>query len=173
MMISLSEIMSVKDKVQHIEASLEMKSFSLNGIEYEIVTKEPIYLTISHVGERKIVLEGNTKLSLMIPCGRCLEGVETFFDIGISKDLDFNDTDKDRIKELDEANYIDGYNLDVDLLIYDEILINFPIQVLCREDCKGICTVCGKNRNIHTCDCDQTVGDPRMSAIRDIFNNAK
>ena len=53
----------------------------------------------------------------------------------MSKELDFNDSDADRVKELDELNYIDGYNLDLDLLIFDEILIGFPLQVLCSPDC--------------------------------------
>ncbi|HWT27780.1 MAG TPA: DUF177 domain-containing protein, partial [Mobilitalea sp.] len=73
----------------------------------------------------------------------------------------------------DETNYIIGYNLDVDILIYDEILIGFPMKLLCSEDCKGICKHCGTNLNEKTCDCDKTEYDPRMSVIRDIFNNFK
>lgn len=170
-MINLSEFMSVKGKIKHMEVPLTMEEFWLDGMKYKIVSKDTVKLVISHIGERKLLLEGSTKVSLLIPCSRCLEGVETFFDISISKELDFNDTDNDRVRELDETNYMDGYNLDVDLLIYDEILIDFPMQILCKEDCKGICLVCGKNQNINICDCDKTVGDPRMSAIRDIFNN--
>ena len=173
MLINLSEIMSVKGKIKHIEAPFERESFHLDGTDYNFVIKNPIELTISNLGDRKVMLEGSSKLSLLIPCSRCLEGVETFFDISISKDLDFNDTDEDRIKELDETNYIDGYNLDVDQLVYDEILIDFPLKVLCSNNCKGICNTCGINLNKETCNCDQTVGDPRMSVIRDIFNNFK
>lgn len=171
MMINLSEIMSVKGKIKHMEVPLTMEEFWLDGMKYEIISKDTVKLTISHIGEKRLLLEANTKVSLLIPCSRCLEGVETFFDISISKELDFNDTDNDRVRELDETNYMDGYNLDVDILVYNEILIEFPMQVLCKEDCKGICFVCGKNQNENTCDCDKTVGDPRMSAIRDIFNN--
>ncbi len=173
MLINLSEIMSVKGKIKHIEVPFERENFRLDGIDYNFVVKNPMELTITNLGDRKVMLEGNTKLSLLIPCSRCLEGVETFFDIHISKDLDFNETDEDRIKELDETNYIDGYNLDVDQLVYDEILIDFPLKVLCSDTCKGICNVCGANLNKETCNCDQAVGDPRMSVIRDIFNNFK
>ena len=76
-------------------------------------------------------------------------------------------------KELDEKNYIDGYNLDVDKLIYNEILIGWPMKILCREDCKGICNMCGQNLNKGTCDCEDTSLDPRMSVIRDVFKNFK
>lgn len=173
MLINLSLIMSGEDKIEHIEAPLERKSFKLNGHDYEFVNKDPVELTISHLGEKKVIVDVKTKLSLMIPCSRCLEGVETFFDINVSKNLDFNDSDDDRIMELDETNYINGYNLDVDLLVYDELLVDFPLKVLCNEDCKGICSVCGQNLNLGACQCESTSVDPRMSVIRDIFNNFK
>lgn len=173
MIISLSEIMSVKNKTEHIEAPLELSCFTLDGMEYEFAEKGQVLLDISSKGNREISFTAKTKLSLILPCGRCLDDVKIPFDIQVSKDLDFNDTDDDRIKDLDELNYIDGYNLDIDLLIYDEVLLNFPLQVLCKPDCKGICKVCGTNLNKQSCDCDQSVGDPRMSVIQDIFKNYK
>ena len=40
--------------------------------------------------------------------------------------------------EMEETDYLIGLNLDIDKLIYGEILVNWPMKVLCREDCKGI-----------------------------------
>ena len=80
---------------------------------------------------------------------------------------------EEQAMELDEKNYIDGYNLDVDKLLYNEILIGWPMKILCREDCKGICNMCGQNLNKGTCDCEDTSLDPRMSVIRDVFKNFK
>jgi len=42
-------------------------------------------------------------------------------------------------EEMDEADYMKGFQLDIDKMVYDEILVNWPMKVLCREDCKGIC----------------------------------
>ncbi len=173
MLINLSEIMSVKGKIEHIQAPIELKSFCKDGIEYPFASKAFVDLTISNLGERKIMIEGETKLSLLIPCNRCLEDVETLFELKLTKNLDFNLTEDDRIKELDETNYLSGYNLDVDLLVYDEILLDFPMKVLCDEDCKGLCNVCGANLTKSSCDCEDADLDPRMSVIRDIFNNFK
>ena len=61
----------------------------------------------------------------------------------------------------------------MDLLIYNEILLDFPMKVLCQEDCKGICSNCGANRNNESCDCKENDLDPRMAAIQDIFNKFK
>ncbi|MDF2589863.1 MAG: hypothetical protein K0S41_3704 [Anaerocolumna sp.] len=173
MIINLSEIMSVKGKVEHIQAPIELKYFSLEGNDYSFSEKSLVDLTITNLGERSVKIEGDAKVSLLIPCNRCLEDVETFFKLKITKDLDLNYGSEDRIKELDETNYINGYNLDVDLLVYDEILVDFPMKVLCDEDCKGFCKVCGTNLNKSSCNCEAPDPDPRMSVIRDIFNNFK
>lgn len=173
MIINLSEIMSVKGLVKHVQAPIELECFALDGVEYLFSRKSEVDLTISHTGERQVNLKGRVEVALLIPCNRCLKDVTNEFTLEFEKDLDFNETDSDRIKDLDETNYINGYNLDVDLLVYDEIFINFPMKVLCDEDCKGFCMECGGNLNTHSCSCHEADPDPRMSAIRDIFNNFK
>ena len=173
MIINLSEIMLVPDKVERITAPIELENFRLRRETYEFKVKNPLELTITNLGKKKLLIEGSTIIVLMIPCSRCLEDVETTLDISISKEIDFGKTEEERIEELDEMNYINGYDLDVDKLVYGEILIDFPMKVVCSDDCKGVCNVCGKNLNKGTCNCVSTSLDPRMSAILDIFNNSK
>jgi uncharacterized protein len=165
--------MLVPDKVERITAPIELENFSLHNETYRFVEKNPIELTITNLGKKKLLIEGSTKLVLMIPCSRCLSDVETTFHIDISKEIDFSKTKEEQIEELDEMNYINGYDLDVDVLVYGEMLIDFPMKVLCKEDCKGFCNVCGMNLNKGTCSCESTNLDPRMSVILDIFNNSK
>lgn len=173
MTINLSEIMSVKGQVKNIQAPFQLKSLTFENMEYTVVSSTPINLTLSHIGERKVKIQGETKVSLLIPCNRCLKEVVVPFDIEFNKEFDFRTSDEDRIKELDETNYLSEYDLDLDLLIYNEILLDFPMKVLCQEDCKGICSNCGANRNNESCDCKENDLDPRMAAIQDIFNKFK
>jgi uncharacterized protein len=173
MLISLSEIMTTKDKVVQIDAPLEMERVDYQGTFYEFAHKEPVNLTITNLGNRTVMIEGSTNISLILFCSRCLKEIIYPMNINIQKEVDFNLSEEDRAESLDETNYIIGYNLDVDTLIYDEILIGFPMKLLCSEDCKGLCKSCGTNLNEKTCDCDNFNYDPRMSVIRDIFNNFK
>lgn len=173
MLIHLSEIMSVPDKNVQMDVPIEMDTFSFQGIEYTFAYKEAVSLSICNMGNRRVSIHADTKLALTIPCSRCLEEAVTSFDIHMFKEVDFRSTEEERIKDLDELNYISGYNLDVDLLVYGEILIGFPLKVLCKENCNGICNVCGINLNNGKCDCESTGTDPRMSVIRDIFTNFK
>jgi uncharacterized protein len=173
MLISLSEIMTTRNKVERITVPIEIEAFQLQGVSYEFARKDPVSLTITNLGDKRVMLEGETNISLNLNCSRCLKKIEFPMGISISKEIDFNLTEAQRAENLDETNYITGYNLDVDILVYEEILIGFPMQLLCREDCKGLCMKCGANLNEGNCDCDRTAYDPRMEKIRDIFNNFK
>ncbi len=82
-------------------------------------------------------------------------------------------TDEERVNDLDESSYLTGYDLDVDRLVYLEVLMSWPLKVLCKEDCKGICSRCGKNLNNGPCGCTEEPKDPRMAAISDIFSKFK
>ncbi|MDD4113446.1 MAG: DUF177 domain-containing protein [Herbinix sp.] len=165
--------MNTRDKVEHILAELEIDKIIFEGSSYEFAWKDPVSLTITNLGDRVILIEGSVKLSIIIFCSRCLKKLEYPMDISIKKEIDFKLTEEERAKELDEANYITEYNLDVDILIKGEIIVDLPMSLLCSDECKGICMHCGTNLNEGSCDCDNTVLDPRMSAIRDIFNNFK
>ena len=171
MIINISEILSTPKKSESYSIPLEMDAFEMNSVRYPFLSREPVSLTIANTGNREIALTGHIGAVLLIPCDRCLEDVPTEFSIDIDKTIDFKKSDEDRINDLDETCYIDHSSLDVDLLASNEILIHFPMKTLCREDCKGICPVCGQNLNLGECGCDRESLDPRMAAIRDIFKN--
>ncbi len=172
MYIELSDILSVTNKEIDIPASIEMNRFVSKNDDYEIVSKSPFTVHLKNTGKKKLRINFETTVSLNIPCSRCLKDVRNDIDINVNKTIDMNESNHDEI-DLDEQSFIDGKELDLEKLIYKEILVNLPMKVLCSENCKGICNRCGANLNLQSCDCDTTELDPRMSKIRDIFNNFK
>ena len=76
-------------------------------------------------------------------------------------------------EEDDDRSFMEGYQLNVEDLLNNEIIINWPRKILCKPDCKGICMKCGRNLNTGTCECDTFIPDPRMSVIKDIFHANK
>lgn len=173
MQINLSELFVSDGKEKTYQIPFEMEIFACEGKEYPVREKSEVVLHVYHEKDRQVTLTGQVKLVLEIPCDRCLSPVLYPFEIEIEKQLDMNASDQDRVEALDEQPFIDGYSIDVDLLVYGELLVNLPMKVLCSEDCKGICNRCGANLNIEQCQCDDLELDPRMAAIRDIFNNFK
>lgn len=67
----------------------------------------------------------------------------------------------------EEANVFDGDVIDIAELVRDTLLAAQPLKLLCRPDCKGLCPVCGADRNDGECGCDRFVPDPRLAALRD------
>lgn len=173
MLISLSEVITTKDVVRNYQVPIELDKVDYQGVSYELSKKDPVNLTVTNLGNKRVMMEGSTNISLILSCSRCLSELIYPINIIISKEIDLSLTDEERARDLDEANYIIGYNLDVDILVYDEILIDFPMKVICKTDCKGVCKQCGTNLNEKICSCDNTEYDPRMSVIQDIFKNFK
>ncbi|MEF9916230.1 MAG: DUF177 domain-containing protein [Lachnospiraceae bacterium] len=171
MLINLSDILSTNDKTKTVQAALDMNEFQSMLGTFSIQKKQPVFLSITHRKDRELLIKGKTALTIAIPCDRCLKDVLTDFKIEFDKDISLCESEDEIEKE--EKNYIDGYNLDVDKLLYNEILIGWPMKILCSEDCKGVCNVCGQNLNEGTCSCEDTSLDPRMSVIRDVFKNFK
>ena len=172
MYIELSDILSVTNKELDIPASIEMNRFVSKTDDYEIISKSPFTVHLKNTGKKKLSISFETVVSLNIPCSRCLADVRNDIHIEVNKIIDMNESDHEEI-DLDEQSFIEGKELNLEMLIYKEILVNLPMKVLCSENCKGICNRCGANLNIQSCDCDRTELDPRMSRIKDIFNNFK
>ena len=61
--------------------------------------------------------------------------------------------------------------LDVDGLIYSEVVVNLPMKHLCKDDCEGICPKCGKDLNEGDCGCPAKEIDPRLQALADLLKD--
>lgn len=173
MLLNLSDVLGEHHKTIEREVEIEMEQVLHEGSAYPILSKEPFYIRVEHVEGRTLVISGKTEIRMEIPCDRCLEAVETGLKLDFKKKVDLSVSDGEQPDELDETNYIDGYELDTEQLLCNEILIGWPTKILCSNDCKGICSVCGQNLNRGACDCEDTSLDPRMSVIRDLFKNFK
>lgn len=173
MLISLSDVLSDQHKTVEETVPVELEELQLKASLFPVVSKEPVHVVVTHVKDKELQIKAETKVSVMIPCDRCLEHVKQEFVLDFIKRVDLSVADADLPEGLDESNFIDGYHLDVDKMLFNEILIGWPTKVLCSEDCKGICNVCGQNLNMGTCDCEDTGLDPRMSVVRDLFKNFK
>lgn len=61
--------------------------------------------------------------------------------------------------------------LDLDELAGEDLLLNLPSKVLCKEDCQGLCPTCGKNLNDGPCDCKEPV-DPRLAGLLALLDDS-
>jgi uncharacterized protein len=99
------------------------------------------------------------------PCVRCLEPAASELEID-SREVDQPAANDD---ELRSPYVVDG-NLDVGRWANDALVLAFPTQPLCREDCAGLCAVCGESLNDSDPEAHrhESGGDPRMAKLRDL-----
>lgn len=173
MTVDVSDVISNENKDMTVTVTVEFSEFVSRMGEFPVTEKNPFELHISNVGNRQLKIEGNTSLTIAIPCDRCLTDVATVFPVEIRKEIDLVKLAAEDSEEVEDTNYMIEKQLDVDQLIFGEILVSWPMKVLCKDDCKGICKRCGINLNLATCQCQKTEPDPRMAAIQDIFNQFK
>jgi uncharacterized protein len=122
-----------------LEARPGPKGLSLRG---RLTRSGDDYLLMAHLGG-----------TLDSTCGRCLEPAHIKLDSSMT--VTFVPADDD--EELDEDGEVVGFagnEIDVSDEVRDEILLAIPLQVLCQESCRGLCSVCGGNRNAVPCDCE-------------------
>lgn len=110
-------------------------------------------------------LSGKLHFEFSANCLRCLKVVVT------AKDIEVDETFVDISKsDGDDAYTFEGYYVDIDKPLMDNIILAMPMKTLCSEDCKGLCRKCGANLNIQNCNCDEhEIVDPRMEKLKDYF----
>ena len=63
--------------------------------------------------------------------------------------------------------FYEGGGLELKDILREHILLSMPMQRICGEACKGICPVCGQNRNTGACDCQAKPADDRWAALEE------
>ena len=120
-----------------------------------------------------VFVNGHVETRAQVECDRCLKPIELPVNADFTLEyMSGAEYEASQVAELTEdemsVSVFDGSAIDVDEIVKEQILLTVPTRLLCREDCKGICPVCGRNRNESSCDCRVTAADDRWSALRKI-----
>lgn len=123
----------------------------------------------------QVYFHGSVRGTVVALCSRCLEVVNDGFDVevrGVFLPIGANrlsgETDEDVVTDdLDVYSY-DGFQINLYPLVWDQVVMAFPLQTLCREACAGLCQDCGANLNTQPCACQVESGDPRFAVLRQL-----
>ncbi len=134
----------------------------------------------------RVLLDGSFEAKVSAPCNRCVNDV--LVNIPVRFSLNFvpqkprdpeGEGDDDgagpnagsfRIDEVDSEPF-DGKVIRLDPIIAEQLVLALPVSILCREDCKGLCSVCGEDLNDKECGCQRKVVDIRLAKLKDIKIN--
>jgi uncharacterized protein len=105
-------------------------------------------------------------------CSRCLEPYTATVEPQV--DARFVPNPRERGEEFElgaddlETDVYDNGVIDLTALLETETTLFLPMKPLCREDCRGLCPVCGGNRNVTDCRCEVQLADPRWAPLRSL-----
>jgi uncharacterized protein len=127
---------------RRVELDVELEELEFGGQRYS--SKTALTEAVLDAGR----MSGGYTLRLRFdaqlegPCMRCLEGSSTEVAID-AREIDQPGGDDDDLS----SPYVTGDELDVRSWARDALALALPAQVVCREDCRGLCSICGENLN--------------------------
>lgn len=164
MIINFSDLLSKKNRKKEISLSFELEPFEFEGEEIRAIEKVDVKGVA--ISEKDVILiEASIKTKLKLNCSRCLD---TFI-YPIDIDIEERFTKSKELQEDEELIFVEDDTLDIIQIVENCIISTLPIKRLCKEDCKGLCSQCGTNKNIKECQCDDFDVDIRLAKLRELF----
>lgn len=114
-------------------------------------------------------VKGNVETLLKSECAKCTKAFDERFSFPFEERFEQEGSEDDGIYAYR------GDEIDLETMIRDNILLNLPISSVCSEDCKGLCPVCGCDRNIVQCSCvtAEEEKESPLSALKALLNEDK
>lgn len=121
----------------------------------------------------EVQLRGELNAKIEVACGRCLKPVvlpiHAEFAERFVPAVKWRTEEQHELREEDlNLAVFDGEAIELDDLVREEILLAMPGHVLCREDCKGLCPICGIDRNVNSCKCETNEIDSRWQGLKEL-----
>ena len=122
-----------------------------------------------------LLVDGWVELTLELSCNRCLKEFELpmhvkfeeqfYPTVDVVSGLPLAPFDENEIFPIDARHQVD-----LTEAIRQNLLIELPMVVVCKEDCKGLCPQCGQDLNLGSCECEPEV-DARLSVLKTLLQN--
>jgi uncharacterized protein len=145
-----------------LELSVAVDPFSFGGQEYAVADPDvPVTIDLSRMTGGGYSLRLRFEAHLSGPCMRCLTEAHPVFAV------DVREIDQPGGGDELTSPYLDDEELDVHSWARDALALTLPSQIVCREECAGLCPQCGKDLNLEPHEHDKEP-DPRWSALRDL-----
>ena len=163
------DLKQVIDGENHFCITQPLEAFDLANTE--LISERPIVVDLRVVKTRgTFIVTGTVDVWARLECSRCLKTFEEklswTFEVVFQRaqrgealeGQDFFDEDLEIIP-------YDATSIDITARVREALLLAIPTKPLCREDCLGLCPVCGENLNVEQCSCQVTVRDPRWTSL--------
>ncbi len=163
MMLNLDRVLSPTEQIEGDEVvSFHDASGDENRIDCHI------NLSIRRIGETYYI-DTSLKGTFLTICHRCLEStrfeLNPSFRLVVQRSVARGEPEDDTGAEDFMRIPAGQTKLSLDRYIYENLILSIPMQICCSDDCRGLCSGCGRNLNREKCVCNDLT-DPRWETLR-------
>ncbi len=119
--------------------------------------------------QKGLVLQASFTGNLLAKCVRCLDDFKQTVTTNFTELYAFDNADSDE----NELTVPVTGTIDLQPVIGEYLMIDFPSKPICKADCQGLCQECGINLNNDECDCEDVDIDPRMGKLKQLLERKK
>jgi uncharacterized protein len=151
-------------EVRREALDVELEPFVLGGQRYEAAPSTiPVDLELSQASGATVI---DMRLSVRLSgaCMRCLDHAEVSREVSAREFHDFDAPPGDELR----SDYVVDDQVQVSTWARDAVALELPDQILCREECAGLCPVCGKDLNVEPHEHLERDPDPRWAALEEL-----
>ncbi len=153
-----------------VEKTYAPESLHFRGAEFRQSGPLKVSAVAELVGE-DIRVRGAFKTSVEAICDRCLKPVT----LPVNREFDLTYRPVSTIAREEEMEvpedeldigFYHGEGVQLTDILVEQIILEFPMKVICREDCRGLCPSCGADRNQGACSCAEPQSVSPFAALR-------
>lgn len=162
----------IEEGLSRRQLELDPAHLELGEGEFHLVGPLQVGLRLNRSGQT-FQLEARLQGRLEGECCRCLEPVgqelEAVLQVLLQRQP-LGEDEREAAEEDEDVELLAPGDKQADLKerLREAVLLELPLRMYCRQDCKGLCAECGHNLNTGACGCATAQGDPRWSALRDV-----
>ena len=171
MKIPIKDILEEVTDLAFPEPVDELNPMLRRGAPRDYQFKAPLDVRVGfYRAERDLFFDGTIRAEATGCCARCLETfalpLEQEFSVILTPEPDLSGEIELAPGDMTLSFYKSGEDVDLTRILYEQIILALPTRPLCAEECRGLCSQCGANRNVEECSCTEDTGDPRLAVLR-------
>ncbi len=169
----LLEVGQMREARARVDRTFAAEAVASDAEVYRLAA--PIVLAADVYRDRdQFRLAGRVRTTIDLACSRCLEmfqvPVDEAFDVLFLPHTDHAAEGERQVEDDDMATaYYRDHVIDLGQLMQEQFYLAVPMKPLCREDCRGLCSLCGTSLNAGQCSCAPAWEDPRLAPLRNLL----